>query len=253
VTATTTALELDGLTKRFARTEALSGVSLTVPDGQLRAIIGPNGAGKSTLFALISGVHEPTAGGVRFYGRDITGKPPAQVVRLGIGRAFQVARLFADLTVLDNVRTAVHAHRRTAWRFFRTVRSHREATDAAIELLEEVGLGAEASTQAGVLSQGDKKLLELSMALALEPRVLLLDEPTAGMSPGETQQTVDILRQLHQSRGITILLTEHDMGVVFALAQEVSVLHYGRLLRTGTPVEVRADPQVIDVYLGEPL
>ncbi|MPY92015.1 MAG: ATP-binding cassette domain-containing protein [Acidimicrobiia bacterium] len=253
VTTTTTALELEDLTKRFARTEALSEVTLSVPEGQLRAIIGPNGAGKSTLFALISGVHIPTAGAVRLYGADITGKGPAEVVRLGIGRAFQVARLFADLTVIDNVLAAVHAHRRSAWRFFRTVRSDKEANRAAVELLDEVGLTSSARVQAGVLSQGDKKILELTMALALDPRVLLLDEPTAGMSPAETQRTVEMLRQLHRARGITILLTEHDMGVVFALAEEVSVLHLGRLLRTGSPAEVRADPEVIEVYLGEPL
>jgi len=247
------ALELERLTKRFARTEAVSDVSLAVPDGQLRAIIGPNGAGKSTLFALISGVHLPTSGRVRLHGKDITAKGPAQVVRMGIGRAFQVARLFTELSVFHNVLAAVHAHRRTSWRFFRTLGSDEVATATAHELLDEVGLGAAARVQAGVLSQGDKKLLELTMALALEPRVLLLDEPTAGMSPAETQRTVEILRQRHRSRGITILLTEHDMGVVFALAEEISVLHHGQLLTTGAPEAVRAHPDVVEVYLGESL
>ncbi len=249
----TNALELEGVSKRFARTSALSEVSLIVPDGQLRAIIGPNGAGKSTLFAVVSGVHAPTEGRVRFYGKDITGQSPAALVKQGMGRAFQVARLFLDMTVRENVLAAVHARRGSAWKFFRTLASDRAAIAEAEALLEEVGITAKAGVVAASLSQGDKKLLELTMALALEPRLLLLDEPTAGMSPAETQRTVEIVADLHERRNLTVLLTEHDMSVVFALAEEVSVLHYGGMLTTGTPEEVRSNPQVIEVYLGEPL
>ncbi|MGZ0217428.1 MAG: ABC transporter ATP-binding protein [Acidimicrobiales bacterium] len=248
----TNALELEGVSKRFARTSALSEVSMVVPDGQLRAIIGPNGAGKSTLFAVVSGVHAPTEGRVRFYGKDITGQRPSALVKQGMARAFQVARLFLDMTVYENVLASVHARRGSAWQFFRTLGSDRAATAEVEELLDEVGIADKAGVVASSLSQGDKKLLELTMALALEPRLLLLDEPTAGMSPAETQRTVDIIADLHQRRKLTVLLTEHDMAVVFALAEEVSVLHYGGMLTTGTPEEVRADPQVIEVYLGEP-
>ena len=247
------ALELRGVGKVFARTAALNDVMMQVPDGQLRAIIGPNGAGKSTLFGVVSGVHAPTSGTVHLYGRDITGRSPASVVRAGMARAFQVARLFNDLTVFENVLAAVHARRRTAWQFFRPLGSDRAAAAETWSLLEEVGIDREHNRLAGVLSQGDKKLLELGMALALDPKVLLLDEPTAGMSPAETQRTVAILQDLHSRRGLTILLTEHDMGVVFTLAEEVSVLHYGEVLTTGSPAEVRDDPRVIEVYLGEPL
>ncbi|MQA15240.1 MAG: ATP-binding cassette domain-containing protein [Pseudonocardiaceae bacterium] len=245
------ALRFDGLTKRYPGATALSDVSMEIAPGELRAIIGPNGAGKSTLFGLITGVHDVTAGHVYYFGDDITGRSPSAIVRMGIGRAFQVARLFTQLTVFENTLAAVHAHNNSSWWFFRRLGGCRREHERTDTILEEFDLADVARMSAGVLSQGDKKRLELAMARALDPKVLLLDEPTAGMSPSETEQTVALLRRLHVEGGLTILLTEHDMSVVFALAGEVTVLNQGEVLTSGPPEAVRDDRRVVDVYLGE--
>lgn len=247
------ALRTEGLTKRYPGTLALSDVSIEVPEGQLRAIIGPNGAGKSTLFAIVTGLYPPSAGKVFYFGEDITNRSPANVARLGIARAFQVARLFTHLSVYENVLAAVHADRNSAWWFFRPLRSCRDHDVRAREVLERLDLAGVADVPAGTLSQGDKKRLELAMAYALDPKLLLLDEPTAGMSPAETRETIELLRRLHDADDITILLTEHDMRVVFALAEQVTVLHQGQVLADGPPEAIRDDPRVVEVYLGEPV
>ncbi|GIW06093.1 MAG: ABC transporter ATP-binding protein [Dehalococcoidia bacterium] len=243
-------LRLAGISKRYPGVQALTDVSLDVPAGQLRAVIGPNGAGKSTLFGVISGEYPPEAGVVELDGKNITGWPPWKCVRLGMARAFQVAKVFPRMTVYDNVLAAVMARDGTSWQFWRLT-SRVPGRKRVDGLLAETGLLSLAETPAAVLSQGDRKRLEIAIALALEPRLLLLDEPTAGMSPEETHATVELIRQLWRERGLTVMLTEHDMGVVFALAEEITVLHRGRILCTGSPEEIRGRQDVREVYLGD--
>ncbi|GIW09555.1 MAG: ABC transporter ATP-binding protein [Dehalococcoidia bacterium] len=199
---------------------------------------------------MISGEHRPEEGSVEFDGQNITGWPPWKCVRKGMARAFQVARVFPRLTVYENVLAAVMAHDGTSWQFWRP-RSRVPGRLHTLDLLKETGLAPLAHTPAAVLSQGDRKRLEIAIALALEPRLLLLDEPTAGMSPEETHATVELVRQLWRERGLTVLLTEHDMSVVFALAEEITVLHRGQVLCSGAPAEVRGRSDVREVYLGD--
>ena len=244
-----TALEIDGVVKRFGGNLALDDVDLNVPLGELHAVIGPNGAGKSTLFSVIAGEHAPERGAIRLDGRDLTKMAPSRRVHLGLARAFQVARVFPDLTVEDNVSAAVLAATggsRSLW----GTRRLRTAREVGREALAQMRLDGHGGQRARELSQGDRKRLEIAMVLVTEPQVLLLDEPTAGMSPDETQATVALIRDLWSSRGLTVLLTEHDMQVVFDLAQRVTVLHLGHVLLTGGPAEVRASDEVAAVYLG---
>ena len=241
-------LRVDGVVKRFGGHLALDDVSLTLDRGQVHAVIGPNGAGKSTLFGVISGEYHPERGRVLLAGRDMTRASPRARVRMGLARAFQVARVFGDLTVRDNITSAVLASAGATLAFWRGVpRRYAPRVDQA---LERVRLADQQSKPARELSQGDRKRLEIGMALALDPALLLLDEPTAGMSPTETEATVELIRELWAATGLTILLTEHDMKVVFDLAQQLTVLHYGRLLCTGDPQEVRQRDDVVEVYLG---
>ena len=242
-------LELAHVTFGYTGNLALNDVSLTVPEGELRAVIGPNGAGKSTLFGVISGEHRPRSGSVRLGGRDITRLGSHGRTRLGIARAFQVARIFQGLTVRDNVRVAVNAaarHDQVFWRGGRG-RAVEEKVDA---MLAEMRLDDLAGRPSRALSQGDKKRLEIAMALALDARLLLLDEPTAGMSPEETDATVALVHQLWSRGGLTVVLTEHDMGVVFGLAQAITVLIRGTVLCTGTADEIQARADVREAYLG---
>jgi branched-chain amino acid transport system ATP-binding protein len=244
-----TALEIDGVVKRFGGNLALDDVALGVERGEIHAVIGPNGAGKSTLFGVISGEHAPERGAIRLGGRDVTSMSPSGRVRLGVARAFQVARVFPDLTVQDNVVAAVVAATggsRVLW----SSRPLRAARIAATDALAQMRLAALGGRRARELSQGDRKRLEIAMVLVTDPSVLLLDEPTAGMSPEETQATVALIRELWTERGLTVLLTEHDMQVVFDLAQRLTVLHLGRVLMCGDPAEVRASDEVARVYLG---
>lgn len=243
------ALEIDGVVKRFGGNLALDDVTLRLGPGEIHAVIGPNGAGKSTLFSVIAGEHVPERGAIRVGGRDITRLSPSRRVRLGIARAFQVARVFPGLSVRDNVCAALLAaggHSGVFW----AVRRGREAQAAAHDALAQLHLEGRRDVLAGELSQGDRKRLEIAMVLVLEPAVLLLDEPTAGMSPTETTATVELVRELWSTRGLTVLLTEHDMQVVFDLAQHLTVLHLGHVLASGDPAAVRADPRVTEVYLG---
>lgn len=243
------ALALRGVQKRFGGVLALDGVDLSLREGELHALIGPNGAGKSTLFGVLSGEHRPDRGQVVLGGRDVTRLDAAKRVRLGVARAFQVARVFAEASVAENVRVALLAaeHRTSGW--WRPAPGQRVA-EGVRAALERMGLEGLAERPARELSQGDRKRLELAMALVLRPKVLLLDEPTAGMSPAETAQTVALVRELWEAERLTVLLTEHDMGVVFDLAERLTVLHQGAVLCSGDPSEVRARDDVAQVYLG---
>jgi branched-chain amino acid transport system ATP-binding protein len=242
-------LEVRDLQKSFDGFMATAGVSLSVAQGSISAIIGPNGAGKTTLFNLITGHLRPDRGQILLKGRDVTGIPPHDLCRLGMGRSFQRTNIFPRLSVYENVQAAFVSHRGLGWNLFTRVEQlYRRETES---LLEAVGLLDKADDVAGFLSHGNQKQLELGLALALQPEILLLDEPTAGMSAAETREAIDLIGRLAQERGLTLLFTEHDMEVVFAIAQRISVLHQGRLIADGTPDEVRRDPEVRRVYLGE--
>ncbi|HXG02846.1 MAG TPA: ABC transporter ATP-binding protein [Candidatus Binatia bacterium] len=242
-------LEVRDLRKAFDGFQAVAGVSLTVARGRVHAIIGPNGAGKTTLFNLITGHLRPDAGRVVFQGREITGLPPHEICRLGMGRSFQRTNIFPRLTVFQNVQAAFISHRGRGLDLWRRVdRLYREDTEA---VLASVGLLDKAGEVSAFLSHGNQKQLELAIALASEPQLLLLDEPTAGMSAAETRETIALVSRITRERGLTLLFTEHDMAVVFSIAEVITVLHQGRVIAEGAPGEVRQDPEVRRVYLGE--
>jgi branched-chain amino acid transport system ATP-binding protein len=242
-------LEVADLNKSFAGFRAVSEVSLTVETGQIAAVIGPNGAGKSTLFNLITGHLRPDSGVVRLDGRDITGAPPYRICRMGIGRSFQRTNIFTKLTVFENLQAAFLVHRGRGRDFWSRAETLYRAETAA--LLESIGLADQRDTVAGTLSYGNQKQLELGLALASDPALLLLDEPTAGMSATETHDTIRLIERIAGERSLTLLFTEHDMDVVFQIAQKIAVLHQGRIIADGSPGEVRVDPEVRRVYLGE--
>jgi branched-chain amino acid transport system ATP-binding protein len=242
-------LRVESLAKRFGGLQALGGVDLSVEEGEFHAIIGPNGAGKSTFFNTMTGLLSPDAGRVTFEGRDVTGEPPHVLARRGVGRTFQITSVFHDLTALENVQVALLAHARRAWSVWPRARTLH--TERARELLTLVGLGATESRPAGTLSHGDQKRLELAIALAGQPRLLLLDEPTAGMAAQERLESIRLVHKVARELGVSCVFTEHDMAVVFAVATRITVLHQGRVLAEGTPAEVRARPEVQQVYLGE--
>jgi ABC-type branched-subunit amino acid transport system ATPase component/ABC-type branched-subunit amino acid transport system permease subunit len=242
-------LVVQGLSKAFGGLRAVQDVDLTVHAGDRHAIIGPNGAGKSTVFNLITGRLKPDAGRVRFAGVDITGKPTHRIAKAGIGRAFQITMIFPKLTVLQNLQYAILAHRGYTVRPFGL--ANRMFRDEAMDLLEAVGLGRYASLPAGQLSHGDQRAIELAISLALGSRLVLLDEPTAGMSAFETEKAMELVRRVATEKKLTLLFCEHDMDVVFGTARTITVMHLGRVLTEGTPDEVRANPEVQKVYLGE--
>jgi branched-chain amino acid transport system ATP-binding protein len=242
-------LEVTKLRKSFSGFVAVGDVSFTVETQQIAAVIGPNGAGKSTLFNLITGHLPPDSGSVVLDGRDITGIQPHKICGLGLGRSFQRTNIFPRLTVFENVQAAYLVHRGRGRDFWSRAESfYRDETAA---LLSSIGLAGREKTVAGTLSYGNQKQLELGLALASDPALLLLDEPTAGMSATETHDTIALIEKIASERALTLLFTEHDMEVVFQIAQKIAVLHQGRLIADGAPAEVRADPEVRRVYLGE--
>jgi branched-chain amino acid transport system ATP-binding protein len=242
-------LRIEGLSKRFGGIVASDQISLAVPGGELHAIIGPNGAGKTTLLGQLGGEIRPDAGRIEFENVDITGLPGWRRSQLGLARSFQITSLFPDFTVLDNVALAVQAHAGHSFRFWRNARAEKGLREPARAALARLGIAGRADVLVSKLSHGEHRQLEIAMALATEPRMLLLDEPMAGMGPDESARIVEILREL--KRELTILLIEHDMEAVFALADRITVLVYGRIIASGTPEAIRANAQVREAYLGE--
>ena len=231
---------------RFDGLTALNNVCITVQPGEIRAIIGPNGAGKSTFFNCVTGVLRPTAGRIIFAGEDITGLPPHRISKKAIARSYQITNILPGATVLENVRIAAQS-RQHAWSLLRHYRSYTDVIDRARAVLDAVGLREDEDEVAANLSHGAQRNLEIGIALATEPKLLCLDEPTAGMSVAETQATVELVRRIAQD--LTILIVEHDMEVVMGLARIITVLHYGEVLAEGTPAEIQANPRVQEVYL----
>jgi branched-chain amino acid transport system ATP-binding protein len=242
-----TILRTDALTVRFGGLTALNRVDFAVERGEIRAVIGPNGAGQSTFFNCLTGVLRPTSGRIRFNGEDITGLPPNRISQNGIARSYQITNILPNASVIENVRIAAQS-RRHAWDMLRHHRAHRDLLEKAEAALDEVGLAGKAGELAANLSHGEQRNLEIGIALATEPQLLCLDEPTAGMSQTETRETMALVRRI--ARNLTILIVEHDMQVVMGLAHRITVLHYGEILAEGTPAEIQENPRVLEVYLG---
>ncbi len=241
-------LEVRDVHHDFGGLQVLAGVDLAVAEGERHAIIGPNGAGKSTLFNLVSGRYRPRRGRIVYRGRDITGAPPHRIARLGVGRSFQIINVFPRLTVFEHVRSAVVSRRglrRDAWS---RLDRRADVTREAEEVLALLGLAARRDTPASELSYGEQRELEIALTIAVRPDLVLLDEPTAGLNTEETRKAVGLIRRITEGR--TLVMVEHDMDVVFTLADRISVLHYGRVLATGTPDQIRASDEVRRAYLG---
>jgi branched-chain amino acid transport system ATP-binding protein len=243
------ALEARGLRKNFGAAEIIRGVDLSVPKGERHAVIGPNGAGKSTLFNLISGLLLPTAGEIRLDGAPVNGLPAYKINRRGLSRSFQVTNIFPKLSVWENVRCAVLWSRGEKYAFWRWVEANPEIAQRTQQVLQEINLLSRKDLAAGVLTYAEQRALEIGITMAGGANVILLDEPTAGMSHAETERAVALIRRI--SEGRTLLIVEHDMSVVFGLADRISVLVYGEIIASGTPAEIRGNAKVREAYLGE--
>jgi branched-chain amino acid transport system ATP-binding protein len=239
-------LRTEDLGIRFGGLAALNGVNFEVPRGEIRAVIGPNGAGKSTFFNCLTGVLRPSSGRIIFNGEDITGLSPDRISRKGIARSYQITNILPNATTLENIRIAAQS-RRHGWNLVTHHRAFRDIIDKAEAVLETVGLHGKGDEFAANLSHGEQRNLEIGIALATEPQLLCLDEPTAGMSAGETDDTIALVRRIAQD--LTILIVEHDMTVVMGLADRITVLHYGAILAEGTPAEIQGNSRVLEVYL----
>jgi branched-chain amino acid transport system ATP-binding protein len=243
-------LRTEGLRKSFGVVHAVDGVDLRLDEGVLTAVIGPNGAGKTTLVNLLSGNTGLDAGHIYFRGEEVGRLPVHARVRRGLGRSFQITNVFPQLSVYQNIQIPLLVHLRHGWRYWRWVGALGDVAERVHDLLAAIGLENQAGLPAGTLSHGDQRLLEIGIALAAEPRLLLLDEPTAGMNPIERSRVLDLISRLNAARQTTFVIIEHDMDVVFSLADEVIVLHRGQILARGAPAAIRESPQVREVYLG---
>lgn len=243
------ALRVSNLRKQFGALAAIGGVSLTVGQGERRAVIGPNGAGKTTFFNLISGALPLTEGNIQLDGKDVTSVPAWKRVRMGLSRTFQRNNLFLSLTVYENVQLAVQRELGTSYNMLRPASSFNEIKAKILDILEQVGLTDRAGIEVANLSYGEQRQVEVALALATDPKILLLDEPTAGMSATETNRMIGLIKKLPTE--LTLMIVEHDMDVVFAISDYITVLHLGQVLTEGTPAEVQADQRVREVYLGE--
>lgn len=243
-----TMLELRGLHKFLGEAKIINGVSLSVRRGECHAIIGPNGAGKTTLFHLISGNYAPDEGKIIFNGRNISGLPPHKINRMGLARSFQITNVFPGLSVLENVRAVILSKHRKRFNLFRNVERMPRINLESFEILKQLGLADKAEAFAGELSYGQQRALEIGLAIASNPQMILLDEPTAGMSMDETREAVELIERV--TRGKTLVVIEHDMDVVFSLADNITVINYGEVLASGLPEEIRGHEDVRRAYLG---
>jgi len=241
-------LQVESVDKSFEDFMAVNGATLTVGKGEIVAVIGPNGAGKTTLFNLITGALKRDRGRIVFKGEDIGGLPPYEICKKGISRSYQIVNIFPRLTVFENVQVAVLSYQRRSLNLFRPAQNI--AVEETRRILESVGLLVKERSTAGSLSHGDQKRLEIAIALGNEPELLILDEPTAGMSPEETQATMELIKRLASMRGLTILFCEHDMDIVFSIAQSIMVMRHGQTIIQGSPEEVRSNKEVQEAYLG---
>lgn len=248
-------LEVSGLTKKFGGLTAVNDVSISIEKGSISAIIGPNGAGKTTLFNLLTGIYKPDVGVINFGGRSLVGLRPDQVNGAGMSRTFQSIRLFPGMTVFENVMVGMHSRLnvsliQTISRLGGFARQEKRVREKAIELLDFVGLSDKGDEISRNLPYGDQRRVEIARALASDPQLVLLDEPTAGMNPNESVDAMTLFRRVRDERGVTVVLIEHDMRVVMGISEKISVLDYGQKIAEGTPAEIRANPRVVEAYLG---
>ena len=244
-------LKVHNITKSFGGLRALQDVNFSVAKGEIRAVIGPNGAGKSTLFNVMTGLLTPDYGEVIFAGERISGLPPYRVIRKGIGRSFQITNIFPRMSVFENVQVALFAHYRNSTNAFSMARGYQSVGEEVLGILGQVGLADKWDASASVLSHGDQKRLEIAISLASRPALLMLDEPTAGMSRFESRETVTLLKRISSEQGLTLVFTEHDMDIVFGISEKITVLQTGMVIADGTPAEIKTNPEVRKAYLGE--
>lgn len=249
-------LSVENITMQFGGVVAVNNLSLHIPEGQIVALIGPNGAGKTTVFNMLTGVYRPTDGGIRLDGQNLIGKKPHEICKMGVARTFQNIRLFSELSVLDNVKTGLH--NQITYSFAESMfhlgsyrKKEKQMDEKAMELLSVFGLESVADYRAANLPYGKQRKLEIARALATEPKLLLLDEPAAGMNPNETEELMETIEVVRKRFGVTVLLIEHDMKLVSGICEYLYVLNFGRLLAEGTPKEVLSNPEVVKAYLGE--
>ena len=243
-----TILEVKDLYKHFGNLTAVNGINLSVDKGKRHAIIGPNGAGKTTLFNLLSGRFRPSQGQILFRGQDITGMPSYRISRLGIARSFQIINVFPQLSVFENIHAVLMSKHHIRYHFLRNLKKWKNVTEETFPLLEQIGLLDKKDVLAGFLSYGEQRALEVGLTIASDPELILLDEPTAGMSMDETRQAIKLIDRV--TKGKTLVIIEHDMEVIFSLADLITVMQYGEVLTTGAPEEIRKDQRVKEAYLG---